>query len=67
VGIGDWLKKLRGREDDRAIEHAQERQFESHDERHATEDYEGLVADERAGRALHEPNVEDAERFADDT
>ncbi len=67
MGIGDWLKKLRGREDERAIEQVQDRQFETHDERHATEDYEGLVADERSGRALHEPNVEDAERFADDT
>jgi hypothetical protein len=67
VGIGDWLKKLRGREDERAIEHAQESRFETPDERHATEDYEGLVTDERAGRSLHEPNVEDAERFADDS
>ena len=67
MGIGSWLKKFRAREDERTIEHAQESRFETHDERHATEDYEGLVTDERAGRPVHEQNVEDAERLADDT
>jgi hypothetical protein len=66
VGIGSWLKKLRGREDERTIERARERQVESHEERHATEDYDALQADERAARTMREANVEDAERFADD-
>jgi len=41
--------------------------LETHEERHATEDLSGLEADERAARTFREPNIEDAERFADDT
>ncbi|HVD48797.1 MAG TPA: hypothetical protein VNB50_02090 [Gaiellaceae bacterium] len=67
MSIGSWLKRFRAREDERAIEHAQERQLETHEERHATEDLSGLEADERAARTFREPNIEDAERFADDT
>jgi hypothetical protein len=66
VGIGSWWKRLRKREDDAAIERAQERVHETHEERHATDDYEGMVTDERAARTVHEANVEDAERFAED-
>ena len=48
MGIGSWWKRLRKREDDAAIERAQERVHETHEERHATDDYEGMVTDERA-------------------
>jgi hypothetical protein len=67
MGIGSWLKKLRKREDDEAIERAEERSYESPEERRATSAHiEGLGADEVAARGVHEPNIEDADRFADD-
>lgn len=67
VGIGSWLKKLRAREDEEAIERAQERVHETLDERRiASGDLQGLEADERAARSVHEANIEDAERFAEE-
>ena len=67
MGIASWWKRLTQREDEAAIEAAEERSYETPAERHATSgDFEGLQADERVARDLHEGNVEDAERFADD-
>jgi hypothetical protein len=67
VGIGSWWKRLRHREDEAAIERAQERVHETVDEqRVASGDLQGLEADEMAARTMHEPNIEDAERFAED-
>ena len=67
MGIGSWLKKLRAREDQEAIERAEERVNETLDERRVSSgDLQGLQADEMAARNVHEPNMEDAERFAED-
>jgi hypothetical protein len=67
MGIGSWWRKFRQREDEAAIERAQERVHETVDERRvASGDLQGLEADERAARTMHEPKIEDAERFAED-
>jgi len=67
VGIGSWLRKWRAREDAEAIERAEERVHENVDEqRIASGDLQGLQADEMAARSVHEANIEDAERFAED-
>ncbi|HVD11685.1 MAG TPA: hypothetical protein VNB46_00495 [Gaiellaceae bacterium] len=67
MGIGSWWKKFRAREDEAAIERAQERVHETVDERRiASGDLQGLEADEMAARTMHEPKIEDAERFAED-
>ena len=67
MGIASWWNKLMKREDDAAMKAAEERSHETPEERHATSgDMEGLQADERAARSMHEGNVEDVERFADE-
>jgi hypothetical protein len=67
MGIVDWWKRFRQREDEAAIERAQERVHETLDERRiASGDLQGLEADEMAARTMHEPKIEDAERFAED-
>jgi hypothetical protein len=67
MGIGSWWRKFRQREDEAAIERAQERVQETVDERRvASGDLQGLEADEMAARTMHEPKIEDAERFAED-
>ena len=68
MGILDWWKRFRQREDEEeAIERAEERVHETVDERRiASGDLQGLQADETAARSVHEPNIEDAERFAED-
>jgi hypothetical protein len=67
MGIGSWWRKMRQREDTEAIERAQERVHETVDERRiASGDMQGLEADEMSARNVHEPNIEDAERFAED-
>ena len=67
MGIGSWWRKLRAREDERTIERAQEESRETLDERRVTSgDMAGLQADEMAARSVHEGNIEDAERFAED-
>ena len=56
------------REDDRTIERAEEEQSETLDERrHSSSDVTALEDDEFAARDFHEPNVEDAERFSEET
>jgi hypothetical protein len=58
---------MRRREDEAAIERAQERVQETVDERRvASGDVAGLEADEFAARSFHEGNIEDAERFAEE-
>jgi hypothetical protein len=67
MGIGSWLKKLRGREDEVAIERAEEARYETREERYATSSDLGTVkADQEASRAVHEPTIEDAEHFVED-
>jgi hypothetical protein len=67
MGIVDWWKRFRQREDEATIERAEERVHETVDERRiASGDLQGLQADETAARSVHEPNIEDAERFAED-
>jgi hypothetical protein len=67
MGIGSWWRKMRQREDAEAIERAQERVHETVDERRiASGEMQGLEADEMSARNVHEPNIEDAERFAED-
>jgi hypothetical protein len=57
---------MRQREDDAAIERAEERAHESLDERRVTSgDIAGLEDDEFSARSVHEQNIEDAERFAE--
>jgi hypothetical protein len=66
MGLGDWWRRFRQREDERTIERAQEARNESVDERRiASGDIAGLEADERAARSMHEPNIEDAERLGE--
>jgi hypothetical protein len=67
MGIQDWLKKLRGREDAAAVRDAEARSHETAEERHIGEgNIRGLRADELAARGMHEPNIDDAERLGDD-
>jgi hypothetical protein len=67
MGIGSWWKRFRQREDEEAVERAQEEAHETLDERRVTSgDVQGLEADEFSARSYHEPKVEDAERFAED-
>ena len=55
------------REDEAAIERSQERAHETLDEQRVTSgDIAGLQSDEFAARSMHEGNIEDAERFAQD-
>ena len=56
------------REDERTIERAEEEQNETLDERrHSSSDVTALEDDEFAARQYHEPNIEDAEEFAEDS
>jgi hypothetical protein len=67
MGIVSWFKKLRAREDEIAIERVEEAQYDTREERYATSSDPGTVkADQEASRAVHEPNIEDLERFAED-
>ena len=56
------------RKDERAIERAEEESHETLDERRVSSgDITGLQDDEFVARNLHEGNIEDAERLADDS
>jgi hypothetical protein len=67
MAFRSWLKKLRGREDAEAMHRAEERSYESAEERRITSgDIEGLEADAQASRAFREGNIENAEKFADE-
>ena len=59
MGIGSWLKKWRKREDDEAVQRAQNEYFDTeHEQRMESGDIEGLQADTRAGLVMR-----DTERF----
>jgi hypothetical protein len=63
VGIRAWLGKFRRREDEEALERAEDLAEEPAEERpHGSTDVEGLAADERAGRIAGE-TPEDVERL----
>jgi hypothetical protein len=67
MGIGSWWKKLTKREDAEAMRAAEQRSYESPEERRITSsDIEGLKDDQFVARGAHEPNIEDAERLADE-
>jgi hypothetical protein len=64
MDIGSWWKKLTKREDAEAIHEAEERSYETPEERRlGSSDIESLAADEVAARGMHEPNIEDADRL----
>ena len=68
MGLGDWWRRLMNREDERTIEHAEEAQDETLDERrYSSGDITGLEDDEFAARDFHEGRIEDAEKFAEDS
>jgi hypothetical protein len=65
MGIRAWLDKLRRREDEEALERAEDLAEEPAEERrHASTDVEGLAADERAGRIAGETPT-DVERLGE--
>ena len=69
MGIGSWWKRMRQREDERAVEHEVEREHETREEqRFASGDMTALESDQRAAETVtfHDETIEDAERFADD-
>jgi hypothetical protein len=66
MGIGSWWKKLRQREDDEAIERAEEESHETPEERRlSSENVIGLDADQHAAERVLEPNIGDADELAD--
>jgi hypothetical protein len=68
MGIGSWWKRMTQRKDERTIERAEEEAHETLDERRVSSgDITGLQDDEFVARSLHEGNIEDAERFAEDS
>jgi hypothetical protein len=65
MGLRSWLRGLRRREDDAALERAEDMQLETPGERRITEgDMEGMQADEQAGLAWGE-TPEGADRLAE--
>jgi len=65
VGLRSWLRSLRKREDDAALERAEKMQLESPEERRISEgDLEGMQADEQAGLSWGE-TPEGADRLAE--
>ncbi len=64
--IRAWLNKLRKREDEAAIDRAEERDVETPAEQAASSgDIEGMAADERAARVAGEASIEDVGRLGD--
>jgi hypothetical protein len=64
--IGSWWRKLRQREDDEAIERAEERSHETPEERTlSSESVIALGTDQHAAKRVLEPNVEDVDELAD--
>jgi hypothetical protein len=67
MGIGSWWKKLRQREDDEAIERAEEQSYESPEERRLTsESVIALDTDQHAAERVLEPNIGDVDQLADE-
>ena len=68
MGLGDWWRRLRKREDDEIVEHDLERQDQTEEERrYSSGDITGLEDDEFVARDFHEGSIEDAEKFAEDS
>jgi hypothetical protein len=68
MGLGSWWKRMTQRKDEQAIEQAEEEANETLDERRMSSgDMTGLKDDEFVARNVHEGNIEDAERFAEDS
>jgi hypothetical protein len=68
MGIGSWLKKWRRGSDAEAVERYDEWATETPEERRISkEGVVGVQADEFVARGVHEGEIEDAERFAEDT
>jgi hypothetical protein len=66
MAFRSWLKKLRAREDAEAIHRAEERSYETPEERRITSgDIEGLEADTQSARSVYEGNIDDADRLGD--
>jgi hypothetical protein len=66
VGLRSWLRRLRKRDDDAALDRAEEMQLESPEERRISEgDMEGMQADEQAALSWGE-TPEGADRLAGD-
>jgi len=66
MGLRSWWAKLRKREDDAAIERAEEMAKETPEERAISSgDIEGMAADERVARLAGEATIEDAERLGE--
>jgi hypothetical protein len=65
MGFGDWLSKLRKKRDEEDLERAEERGFQSADERRYTSgDVEGLAADNTAEGLVGE-TAHDVDRLGD--
>jgi hypothetical protein len=65
MGLRSWLRGLRRREDEAALNRAEEMQLESPQERRISEgDMEGMQADEQAGLTWGE-TPEGADRLAE--
>jgi hypothetical protein len=59
MGLRAWWHRLQKHEDDKALERAAERQLENPEEREISNgDMEGMLADEMAGRSLHDSSAE---------
>ena len=68
MGIGSWFKKWRQQGDAEAIERQEEWATETPEERRVSQEgVVGVQADEFVARGVHEGDIEDAERFAEDT
>lgn len=66
MSIRSWWKKRQQREDAEAIHEAEERSYESPEERrNSSGDIPGRGADEVAARGVHEGNIDAADRLSD--
>jgi hypothetical protein len=66
VGLGDWFRKLRSREDAAALKRAEAMSVETGEERAVSSgDIEGMAADEGAARLAGEASIKDVERLGD--
>ena len=60
MGLRDRWHRFQKREDEKALERASELQLESQEEREISKgDMEGMLADEMAGRSLHDSSAEE--------
>jgi hypothetical protein len=67
MGLGDWWRRLRKREDDEIIEHDLEQQGQTEEERRfSSGDITAVEDDEFAARTEHEPSIEDANRLGEE-